>query len=237
MSATSGRLRIEQLSAWYGQARGLHDVSLHAAPGEIVGILGRNGAGKSTLLRTVARLHRRATGVIALDGENLMGLSGDVVAARGVSMVREGAKVFEDLSVWEHLQLARRLGEMRGADVDVSRVTDWFPVLWNRRGMKGGYLSGGQRQMLGLAMAFLARPTVLLLDEPSAGLAESVAESVYESIRSAAGRNLTIVIAEQDSRWLGGLVQRAYVLESGAVVDEVAGEHVAGVALDWSGVE
>jgi branched-chain amino acid transport system ATP-binding protein len=227
-------LHVVALSAWYGQVRAIREVSLRVAPGEITGVLGRNGAGKSTLLRSIARVHTGASGVVALNGRNMMALRPDQAVAGGISLVREGGAVFPNLTVDEHLELGRRVGEIRGRPRPLEEVAEWFPALWQLRGVRGGYLSGGQRQMLALATAFLGAPTCLLLDEPSAGLAESVAESMYSSIGRIAGSDVALLIAEQDSRWLTGLAARAYVLELGSMVRETTPGEVGGGELSWT---
>jgi branched-chain amino acid transport system ATP-binding protein len=209
-------LSIVQLSAWYGQAQALFDVSLHVVPGAIAGMVGRNGAGKSTLLRTIARLHRRAAGVLALDGAGILAERPDRIAARGVSLVREGAHVFANLSVAEHLQLAERLAALRNREPrGMDEVLEMFPVLGERMKHSAGYLSGGQRQILALAMAFRSQPSLLLLDEPSAGLARTVATTVFDSIGRMARQGMTLIIAEQEPAWLEGLVDRMVTLETG----------------------
>jgi branched-chain amino acid transport system ATP-binding protein len=227
-------LRVTNMNAWYGQAQALRDVSLTVSTGEIVGILGRNGAGKSTLLRSMARLHRRASGGLQLFGEDVLGLTAEAVASRGLSLVREGAIVFESLTVGEHLQLAQSLAERRGRKGDIAQVQEWFPVLWERRDVRGGYLSGGQRQMLSLAVAFVSQPRCLLLDEPSAGLAEVVAASLYESIVRIANQDVALLIAEQDGRWLRGLATRVYVLENGSNQQEKDGNDLGELDVGWT---
>jgi branched-chain amino acid transport system ATP-binding protein len=227
-------LRVTKMNAWYGQAQALRDVSLNVSTGEIVGILGRNGAGKSTLLRCMARLHRRATGRLELFGDDVLGLTAEKVASRGLSLVREGAAVFESLTVGEHLQLAQALAERRGRQGDMAQVQEWFPVLWERRDVRGGYLSGGQRQMLSLAVAFVSQPRCLLLDEPSAGLAEVVAAALYESIVRIASQDVALIIAEQDGRWLRGLANRAYVLDNGSNQEEKDGSDLGELDVGWT---
>jgi branched-chain amino acid transport system ATP-binding protein len=223
------------LDAWYGQAQALRNLSVSVKSGEIVGVLGRNGAGKSTLLRCLARLHRRVSGQMFLNGANILSATAEDVAIGGMGLVREGAIVFESLTVADHLDLAKMLARRRGKDVNVEEVADWFPIIWDRRNEHGGYLSGGQRQMLALAMGFLAQPLCLLLDEPSAGLAESVAESVYESIREICiGKNVALIIAEQDGRWLEGLANRAYVLDNGTNAGEKDGSHLDDADVGWT---
>jgi len=215
-------LQVDQLDAWYGQAQALRHVSLTLRPGEIVGLLGRNGAGKSTMLRSLARLQRRVAGHVYLYGTPVLPMSTEDASVKGISLVREGAVVYESLTISDHLELAKLLARRRGAEVDIEEVAEWFPVIWERRTVQGGYLSGGQRQMLSLAMGFLSQPTCLLLDEPSAGLAESVAESVYESIRQISiQKKVSLLIAEQDDRWIAGLAGRAYVIDNGMNTEEL----------------
>ncbi len=233
-SSSPTRLAVEHIDVFYGQAQALFDVSVSVGQGELVGVLGRNGVGKSTLLRTIARAHRKSTGSIELDGEELSKLTADQAALRGVSLVREGAVVFEGLTVSEHLALAARLAERRGEKPDVQTALDWFPMLAERTKLKGGLLSGGQRQMLSLAMALTAKPKLLLLDEPSTGLAEVVAESVFVIVGRLVETGMSLVVAEQDARWLEGLTDRAYTLDGGRVVSEGAPQQVGGAGgVGW----
>jgi ABC-type branched-subunit amino acid transport system ATPase component len=211
-------LILDGVSAWYGQAQALWDASITVDYGQFVGIVGRNGAGKSTMLRVISRVHARAEGGLRLFGEDILALRPEEVARRGLSMMREGGGIFETLSVEDHLMLAARLAGQRGQSSDVDEVWEWFPMLQERRDAKGGFLSGGQRKMLGLAMAFVSRPRCLLLDEPSAGLAESVTESVFLMVERLAGSNMTLVVSEQDPRWLSES-DKMYELELGRVVN------------------
>jgi branched-chain amino acid transport system ATP-binding protein len=232
--SSSECLVVDGLSAWYGQVAAVRNVSIKVSRGEVVGILGRNGAGKSTLLRSIARVHGGASGNVALEGSDVMRLRPDEVVARGMSLVREGALVFETLTVREHLQLGKRVAETRQQSREIEEVAEWFPMIWKLLGAKGGHLSGGERQMLVLAMAFLGNPTCLMLDEPSAGLAESVCESMYEAIGRIAQGDVALLVAEQDSRWLTGLAKRAYLIELGSVVREAAPDQVGGDELSWT---
>jgi ABC-type branched-subunit amino acid transport system ATPase component/ABC-type branched-subunit amino acid transport system permease subunit len=214
-------LRIESLSAWYGEARALFDLSLSVPRGAVVGVLGDNGAGKSTLLRSLARVHRKTRGSVLFEGHELSHRASHEVSALGLGLVREGAIVFPDMTVAEHLSLSRRLAERRhqewrGEDA----VYEWLPVLAARRNAKAGLLSGGQRQLLALASAAIASPTCLLLDEPSAGLAESILETVFDFIRRIAAEGVTLVVAEQSERWISELADHMYWLEVGRLVSE-----------------
>lgn len=215
-------LEVAGLSAWYGQAQALYDVSLRVDGGEIVGVLGENGAGKSTLLRSIGRAHRKVAGSVQLGGWELCRLNAAEASVGGITLVREGALVFADLTILEHLAFARRLARRRGrTPMRDEEIWTWLPILHERRHQKAGYLSGGQRQLLALAMAAMSRPSCLLLDEPSAGLAESVREVVFDCIRTVAAQGSTLLIAEQSDRWLRGLASRSYVLEVGRLREEV----------------
>ena len=233
-SSASGCLTVDGLSAWYGQVEAVKGVSLRVERGEVVGLLGRNGAGKSTLLRSIARVHRGASGKVTLEGADVMRLRPDEVAVQGLSLVREGGMVFETLTVREHLMLGKRVAERRQQVREIDEVAEWFPMIWKLLGAKGGHLSGGERQMLVLSMALLGNPTCLLLDEPSAGLAESVAEAMYEAIGRIAQGDVALLVAEQDSRWITGLAQRAYLIEMGTLVKEAAPSEVGGDELSWT---
>jgi branched-chain amino acid transport system ATP-binding protein len=222
-------LAVGPLSAWYGEAQVLFDVRLEVRSGEIVGLLGRNGAGKSSLLRTVARVHRASRGAIVFDGEDVARVDANRLAARGMSFVREGARVISSLSVEDVLNLGRRLARVRGVDPhSLDEVWGWFPILAERRGVRAGYLSGGQRQALLLATALVSRPRMLLLDEPSAGLAPPVARALFDTLRELCSGELTVLIAEQNPHWLTGLVSRAYLLETGHVLEERRSDQLVG---------
>jgi branched-chain amino acid transport system ATP-binding protein len=223
-------LRLEGVSAWYGQAKALDGVSLHVERGEVVGIVGSNGAGKSTLLRTIARIHPSAQGRIEIDSGDLLALNADQAALRGVSLVREAGRVFENMTVTEHLSLAGALARKRGKEPGFKDAASTFPMLAELAGLRGGLLSGGQRQMLCLAMAVVGRPEYLLLDEPSAGLAESVSQAVFAAIRQIAGAQIVCLIAEQDERWLAGIAHRVYTLETGSIIDERSADLAAAPA-------
>ena len=223
-AATSKELVLRDVVAFYGAAQALAGVTLTVAAGEAVGIVGLNGAGKSTLMRSISGLQRRVSGTIEYGGRSLMGLKPDVVAGRGINFVRDGAHVFQGLTIREHLALAARAARVRNHPAPtVDEVIDLFPVLKNRGvNSKAGYLSGGQRQALGLAMAMGGGATCILLDEPSAGLAQSTAEEIFANIRRFADQGISLLIAEQDIRWLRGLADRIVELEMGRIIGTVA---------------
>jgi branched-chain amino acid transport system ATP-binding protein len=184
-----------------------------------VGLFGHNGAGKTTLLRTIARVHRQSAGRIELDGRDLSPARADQVARAGVRLVREGARVFDALSVEEQLQLGARLSRRPSGEV-VREMFQLFPVLEDRRRTQGGYLSGGQRQMLALAVALAGDPRCLLLDEPSTGLAPPVIDQLYAALRTLADRGVALLVAEQTSDHLPAIASRSYLLETGEIAAE-----------------
>ena len=212
-------LVVQGLSAFYGKAQALFDVSLSVGAGEIVGVLGPNGAGKSTLINAIGGVHGRVRGQIEFEGKDLTGLSSVARAYQGLGVVREGARVFPDLTVSEHLAMAKRLCLRRGLEWQGEELLyEWLPVLHQLRDTKAVALSGGQKQLLVVASAAMARPRLLLLDEPSAGLAESTLETVFDYIRRIANDGMTLLIAEQSPRYLDNLVHRFVWLDVGSVV-------------------
>lgn len=212
----TNNLVIEGLSAFYGPAQALWNVELTVGAGEAVALLGDNGAGKTTLLRSLARIHRQATGSARYGTTELFRLAPHQVVRSGISMVRDGARVFENLTIGDHLYLASRLDPDKRS---VDEIIEMFPVL-RRRGptVKAGYLSGGQRQALCLAMAVGAGARFLLLDEPSAGLAESTAAEIFDLIRGLSAQGVSMLIAEQRFDWLAGWATSIARLEMGRIV-------------------
>lgn len=196
-------LEVERLRAWYGQSVALQDLDLSVPVGSLTGIVGYNGVGKSTLLRSIARLHSGCSGISRFNDLDLMHMSAAQVARSGVALVREGAKVFSTLTVEEHIQLGARLARGRPNHADAPLdVFEMFPMLQKHRRSRAGLLSGGQRQTLALAMAFTGMPSLLLLDEPSTGLSQSIAAQVYATIRGFGEQGITILMAEQNAFWL-----------------------------------
>jgi branched-chain amino acid transport system ATP-binding protein len=234
MTGPAAALTVRGLSAWYGQAQALFDVDLDVADGEIVGVLGRNGAGKSTLLHCLARIHPRLRGEITWTGHDLLALDPHRVAELGINLVRSGAKVFSNITVEQNLHLGARLARLRHRPArPAEEIWEWFPALASRRHVKAGYLSGGQRQSLALATALHSSPSLLLLDEPSAGLATAVAATLFEVLRRLRDEGMTLLVVEQDPDWLAGLVHRTVLLETGHVIadgDELLAAPSAGRA-------
>jgi branched-chain amino acid transport system ATP-binding protein len=211
-------LDVRDVVAWYGQAQVLFEVNIAVRPGEIVGVFGHNGAGKSTLLRVIAGLHRHAEYESELNGVRLDRRHPHVIARAGLVLVREGARVFEGLSVEEHLQLGRRLGREAGRGAQSLEATlDLFPALSALRRRPASQLSGGQRQILSLATAFASNPLCLLLDEPSTGLSPQALGVLSESLETLAAKAMPLLVTEQNPEWLARLATRAYLLTLGRV--------------------
>lgn len=216
-----GKLIVSGLDAWYGQSQVLRQVSVSVSEREVVGLFGHNGAGKSTLLRSIARIHRQTAGIISAGPQRLDPLKPVEVARAGVRLVREGARVLDTMSVGDQLTLGTRLSRRPRAQL-LAEVFELFPVLHERRSVQGGYLSGGQRQMLALGVALAGDPRYLLLDEPSTGLAHGVVEQVYRSLEQLAHRGVALLIAEQTSLHLASISKRGYLLETGEIRAEGA---------------
>lgn len=214
-------LEVERLSSGYGKLKVLYDVSLSVGEREIVVVLGANGAGKSTLLRTLSGLIAATSGSARFDGEELVGEEAYILARRGISHVPEGRGIFGDQSVQDNLELGA-FGWARGRRsrmiAEFERVYGLFPVLAERRSQRAGTLSGGQQQMVAIGRALMARPKVVLLDEPSLGLAPRVVSAIFKTIRQLRESGLAILLVEQNARAALSLADRAYVLSTGRIV-------------------
>ena len=211
-------LALQDVEVYYGSIRALKGVSLTVADGEVVTLIGANGAGKSTTLRAISSLLHPRSGKITYHGETLNGLAPHRIVALGISHCPEGRHVFGGLSVEENLRLGAVQRKDRGAVADdIERSYDLFPRLRERRRQLGGTLSGGEQQMLAISRALMSRPKLLLLDEPSLGLAPLFVEMIFETIRQLKASNTTILLVEQNARLALNVADRAYVLESGRV--------------------
>ena len=208
-------LKVEELTACYGRIEALHGLSLEVAEGEIVAIVGANGAGKTTLMKTIAGVHPAAAGRIEYAGTDATRLAAHRRVAAGLSLVPEGRQVFGPLSVRDNL----RLGAFRrGAESDIAAMEEMFPILAERRHQAAASLSGGQQQMLAIARALMARPRLLLLDEPSMGLAPMIVEQIFDAIKERHRTSgLTVLVVEQNVAAALKMAHRGYVLETGRV--------------------
>jgi branched-chain amino acid transport system ATP-binding protein len=211
-------LAVDQLYAGYGRTPALFGVDLTVAAGEIVALLGRNGVGKTTTLRSIVGLTTRTSGRIALDGTPIERLPTHAIARKGVAFVPEDRGVFPGLTVGENLRLGRLAG--RGANGDRDRVIARFPVLAERLQQDANALSGGERQMLALGRALLARPRLLLLDEFSEGLQPNLVQELATGLAEIAASGVGILLVEQNAHLALRISARCYVMEKGSVVDE-----------------
>ena len=223
-------LRVRNVDAGYGALTVLRRVSLHVNPGEIVAIVGANGAGKTTLLKTITGLVRARAGEITLDGHDLVRLRTERTVALGCSLVPEGRQVFADLAVRENLLLGAHVQYRRGkrdeVTADLARVYGLFPVLAQRERQLAGTLSGGEQQMLAMGRALMARPTLLMLDEPSMGLAPLVVKDIFDIIVRISAEGSTVLLVEQNARGALRISHRGYVLETGRIVLEGTAEEL-----------
>jgi branched-chain amino acid transport system ATP-binding protein len=211
-------LEVENLSVWYGPVQALRGISLRVDDGEVVALIGSNGAGKSTTLRTISGLLKPKTGSVRFDGRSIAGRAPHSISRMGIVQVPEGRGIFDNLTVEENLDLGGYL--VRNiASLKKSRdhVLALFPILAQRLKQPSGTLSGGEQQMLALARAFLAGPRLLLLDEPSLGLAPQIVQNIFRVLAEINREGTTILLVEQNARLALRLARRAYVLETGQI--------------------
>ena len=211
-------LEVADLHVYYGEIHALKGASLSVGAGEIVALLGPNGAGKTTTLKTISGLLAPRSGAVTLEGRSLAGVPPHAIVQRGLAHVPEGRKIFNRLTVADNLEMGayvRRDAEIRQ---DMERVFALFPRLLERRSQVAGTLSGGEQQMLAIGRALMARPRLLLLDEPSMGLAPVLVEQIFETIRDINRQGTPILLVEQNAAMALTIAQRGYVLETGRVV-------------------
>jgi branched-chain amino acid transport system ATP-binding protein len=215
---TAPRLKVEDVTARYGKLAVLHGVSVEVRPGEIVALIGANGAGKTTLMMTIFGRPRASTGSIAFDGEDITMLPAHSIAKLGIAQSPEGRRIFPRMTVFENLQMGALIADDPDAfDEDLDRVCTLFPVLKSRRDQRGGTLSGGEQQMLAIARALMGRPKLLLLDEPSLGLAPLIVTHIFEVIKALNRQGLTLFIVEQNAYHALKLADRGYVMVNGRI--------------------
>jgi len=211
-------LSITGLQSGYGRIEALHGVDLEVAAGEIVALIGANGAGKSTLLMTICGRPRASAGTIRFDGTDVTHMSSFEIVRLGLAHAPEGRRIFARMSVMENLQLGAAIQDPAHFDDDLARAFDYFPILKSRRDQRGGTLSGGEQQMLSIARALMARPKLLLLDEPSLGLAPLVSRRIFEVVRDInRAQGMTVLLVEQNAHQALRLAHRGYVLQTGRI--------------------
>jgi branched-chain amino acid transport system ATP-binding protein len=212
-------LELRDVHTYYGNIHALKGISFTVDDGEIVTLIGANGAGKSTTLRTIQGLNRPRQGSVILNGVALEQLPTDQIVAQGVSQAPEGRQIFPRMTVLENLEMgAYQRKDKEGIQKDLNRVFELFPRLKERIRQAGGTLSGGEQQMLAMARAMMARPKVLMLDEPSMGLAPILVEQIFEIIKEINGQGTTILLVEQNAMMALSVATRGYVLETGRIV-------------------
>ncbi|MGI9657925.1 MAG: ABC transporter ATP-binding protein [Gaiellaceae bacterium] len=214
-------LRVDELKVDYGPVNALDGVSLEVSAGEAIGVIGPNGAGKSTLLATITGMVKPSQGEIEFEGKSIVGTSPETLVERGISLVPEGRRIFGPLSVAENLQLGAtvaRRAKGKSSAPSVDEVLERFPALRALTARQAGSLSGGEQQMLAIARALLSGPRLLLLDEPSLGLAPKIVDDVFALLRDLHGEGTTILLIEQNALKTVRFADRTYVLRTGSIV-------------------
>jgi len=213
-------LTVKAVHTYYGSIHALKGVSLHVREGEMVALIGANGAGKSTLVNTICGLIKPQKGKIEFQGRAVDGLSAEAIVRLGIALVPEGRQVFSTLSVEANLEMGAFIHRHHGEQIreDMARLFDRFPILDERRYQLAGTLSGGEQQMLAISRALMARPRLLVLDEPSMGLAPLVVKEIFQIIQELKQEGKTILLIEQNARAALQIADRGYVLETGKVV-------------------
>ena len=216
-------LKVSDINVYYGAIHAIKGVSFEVNPGEVVTLIGANGAGKSTTLQTVSGLLHSRTGSIEFLGENLMGVPAHKVVAKGLAQVPEGRRVFLQMTVEENLEMGAYTRSGGDIDADLEKVYAYFPRLMERRRQLAGTLSGGEQQMLAMGRALLSRPKLLMLDEPSLGLAPILVEQIFKIIQTLHEAGTTILLVEQNAQAALSIADRGYVLETGKIVTSGTG--------------
>jgi len=210
-------LEVQEIQVYYGKIHALKGISLQVDKGEIVALLGNNGAGKTTTLKTISALLRPRSGRVLLEGEPIHDLPPHEIVARGVAHAPEGRKIFNRLTVTENLEMGAYLRSDAAIAEDMERVFSLFPRLKERRNQVAGTLSGGEQQMLAIGRALMPRPRILLMDEPSMGLAPILVEQIFKTVEDINRQGTTILLVEQNAAMALSIAHRGYVLETGSI--------------------
>ena len=219
-------LKVEGINVYYGAIHAIKDISFEVNQGEIVTLIGANGAGKTTTLQTISGLPHTRTGSITYQGQNITNIRADKLVSRGLAQVPEGRRVFLQMSVQENLEMGAYTQPQAGVPKDLEMVFELFPRLKERRNQVAGTLSGGEQQMLAMGRAMMSHPKLLMLDEPSMGLAPLLVEQIFEIIKNLNKQGSTILLVEQNAQMALSVAHRGYVLETGKIVTTGTGEEL-----------
>ena len=220
-------LKVDNINVYYGAIHAIKGVSFHVDRGEVVTLIGANGAGKSTTLQTISGLLRSRTGSVEFLGENISRLPPHKIVERGLAQVPEGRRIFLQMTVQENLEMGAYTRSGSGVDEDLEKVFAQFPRLKERRRQVAGTLSGGEQQMLAIGRALMSSPRLLMLDEPSMGLAPILVEQIFDIIRRLHENGTTILLVEQNAQMALSVADRAYVMETGSISLSGTGKELA----------
>ena len=221
-------LEVKDLNVHYGVIHALKGISLEVRQGEIVELIGANGAGKTTLLHAISGIQKKSSGDILFEGSSLNKAGARKIVSQGITQVPEGRRIFSGMSVYENLMMGAFLRkDKEGIKADLKNIYSRFPILEKRSGQDASTLSGGEQQMLAMGRALMARPKILLLDEPSMGLAPILVKEIFRIIREINEQGTTILLVEQNARMALSIADRAYVMETGNIVLSGTGEELA----------
>ena len=220
-------LKVENMNVYYGAIHAIKGISFHVDQGKVVTLIGANGAGKSTTLQTVSGLLRSRTGSIQFCGENISNVPSHKIVEKGLAQVPEGRRIFLQMSVEENLEMGAYTQRSSGVDEDLEKVYAQFPRLKERRRQIAGTLSGGEQQMLAIGRALMSHPKLLMLDEPSMGLAPILVEQIFDIIRQLHAEGTTILLVEQNAQMALSVADRAYVMETGKITLSGTGAELA----------
>ena len=220
-------LNVENMNVYYGAIHAIKGISFHVDQGEVVTLIGANGAGKSTTLQTVSGLLRSRTGSIQFCGESISNVPSHKIVEKGLAQVPEGRRIFLQMSVEENLEMGAYTQSASGVEADLEKVYAQFPRLKERRRQIAGTLSGGEQQMLAIGRALMSHPKLLMLDEPSMGLAPILVEQIFDIIRQLHAEGTTILLVEQNAQMALSVADRAYVMETGKITLSGTGAELA----------
>lgn len=219
-------LNVSGLDVYYGSIHAIKNISFEVNEGEIVTLIGANGAGKSTTLNTVAGLLKPGNGSVELNGKSLLDTPAHKIVKEGMALCPEGRRIFQQLTVRENLEMGAYTGDGTGLEDDLNMVTDLFPRLKERYKQVAGTLSGGEQQMLAMGRALMSHPKILMLDEPSMGLAPILVEQIFDIIKKLHSKGTTILLVEQNAQMALSVADRGYVLETGRIVTTGTGKEL-----------